>query len=136
MERRRALVVAGTVTATLAMAGTAMAVNLGLLGSSSDSVGDLTATDVQPVAEVRSNSARPRIRVVVQDVPVAAGTNGGGSSTGSAESDRTSSEPAPTPIFDDHSDDGFDDDGFDDDAGGDDHADDGAADPEDPADDD
>ncbi len=137
MERRRALVVAGTVTATLAMAGTAMAVNLGLLGSSSDSVGDLTATDVQPVAEVRSNRpARPRIRVVVQDVPVAAGTNGGGSSTGSVESDRISSDPAPTPTFDDYSDDGFDDDGFDDDAGGDDHPDDGADDPEDPADDD
>lgn len=135
MERRRALVVAGTVTATLAMAGTAMAVNLGLLGSSSDSVGDLTATDVQPVAEVRSNRpARPRVRVVVQDVPVAAGTDGGGSSTGSVESDRTASDPAPTatPTADDYSDD----DGFDDDAGGDDHADDGAEDPEEPADDD
>ncbi|HEY8060150.1 MAG TPA: hypothetical protein VID94_15410, partial [Acidimicrobiales bacterium] len=84
MERRRALVVAGTVTATLAMAGTAMAVNLGLLDSSNDSVGDLTATDVQPVAEVHANRpARPRVRVVVQDVPVPAGTNGGSSSTSS-----------------------------------------------------
>ncbi|HEY5699970.1 MAG TPA: hypothetical protein VIT01_20875 [Acidimicrobiales bacterium] len=135
MERRRALVVAGTVTATLAMAGTAMAVNLGLLGSSSDSVGDLTATDVQPVAEVRSNRpAKPRVRIVVQDVPVAATNGGGNSSTGSVESDRTSSDPAPTtaPTVDDYSDD----DGFDVDVSDDDHSDDGAEDPEDPADDD
>lgn len=135
MERRRALVVAGTVTATLAMAGTAMAVNLGLLGSSNDSVGDLTATDVQPVAEVRSNRpAKPRVRIVIQDVPVAATSGGGNSSTGSVESGRTASDPAPTTAGtdDDHSDD----DGFDDDVSDDDHPGDGAEDPEDPADDD
>jgi len=135
MERRRALVVAGTVTATLAMAGTAMAVNLGLLGSSSDSVGDLTATDVQPVAEVRSNRpVKPRVRIVVQDVPVAATYGGANGSTGSVESDRTSSDPAPTtaPTVDDYGDD----DGFDLDVSDDDHPDDGAEDPEDPADDD
>lgn len=74
MERRRALVVAGTMTATLAMAGTAMAVNMGLLGSDSDSVGNLTATEIQPTAqrETRPTAAQrtPRVRVVVQDIPV------------------------------------------------------------------
>ena len=97
MERRRALVVAGTMTATLAMAGTAMAVNMGLLGSDSDSVGNLTATEIQPAAqrEARPTAAQrtPRVRVVVQDIPVA--TAGAGSSTGTVESGGDDA-PAPT----------------------------------------
>jgi len=129
MERRRALVVAGTVTATLAMAGTAMAVNLGLLGSGSDPVGDLTATDVQPAADHRPAHRQPRVRVVIQDIPVGAG--GGGSSTGSVESSDADAPtatptpaPTPAPTYDDPSDDTFDD-----------RSDDHAEDPEEPADD-
>ena len=57
MERRRALVVAGTMTASLAMAGTAMAVNMGLFSSDSDPVGDLTATEIQPAAPARARPA-------------------------------------------------------------------------------
>ena len=59
MDRRRALVVAGTLTASLAMAGTAMAVNLGLLGADSDPVGDLTPTAVQPAAQRETASTVP-----------------------------------------------------------------------------
>lgn len=133
MERRRALVVAGTMTATLAMAGTAMAVNMGLLGSDSDPVGDLTATEIQPAAqrEAAPSAAErePRVRVVVQDIPVA---TGGGTSSGSVESgDDSVTGPAPTTPpappgddddgYDDPDDDGYDgyddddDDGYDDD---------------------
>jgi len=136
MERRRALVVAGTMTATLAMAGTAMAVNMGLLGSDTDPVGDLTATEIQPAAQREAGPTaaqrEPRVRVVVQDIPIA---TGGGTSTGAVESgDDSVTGPAPTtppaPYVDD--DDGYDDDdsyddsdddGYDDDGGddGDDH---------------
>ncbi len=142
MERRRALVVAGTMTATLAMAGTAMAVNMGLLGSDSDSVGNLTATEIQPTAqrEARPTAAQrtPRVRVVVQDIPVAAGggTAGGGSYTGTVESGGGDYTPAPTaapapnptaPYVDDDDDDSS----YDDDGGGDHGDDDGAEDPSD-----
>jgi len=126
MERRRALVVAGTMTATLAMAGTAMAVNMGLLGSDRDPVGDLTATEIQPAAqrEARPTATErtPRVRVVVQDIPVAAsGGNGGGTYSGTVESGddyapapAAAPAPAPTapyvddddgPSYDDHGDD-------------------------------
>jgi hypothetical protein len=50
MDRRRALVVAGTLAGTLALAAGAMAVNLGLLSADRDPVGDLTPTQVQPAA--------------------------------------------------------------------------------------
>lgn len=125
MERRRALVVAGTMTATLAMAGTAMAVNMGLLGSDTDPVGDLTATEIQPAAQREAGPTaaqrEPRVRVVVQDIPVA---TGGGGSVESGDDSVTGSAPAPpAPYVDD--DDDYDDDGgyddSDDDDGGDDH---------------
>lgn len=140
MERRRALVVAGTMTATLAMAGTAMAVNMGLLGSDSDPVGDLTATEIQPAPQRASDrtpaNQKPRVRVIVQDIPVAAGGSGGGTSTGTVESSGGSTPapaPAPAPSGDD--DDGYDD--SDDDHGyDDDDDDDGGSDDSDDHDDD
>jgi hypothetical protein len=101
MERRRALVVAGTLAVTLATAGTAMAVNLGLLGADSDSVGDLTVTDLQPAA-VSEDPGPPTTRVIIQDIPVPGGS--GTSSSGS-----TPGTVKPTTSFDDSSDD-FDDD--------------------------
>ena len=137
MERRRALVVAGTMTATLAMAGTAMAVNMGLLSSNSDPVGDLTATEIQPAAQRGPAQREPRVRVVVQDIPIA---TGGGASTGSVESsDSPAPAPAPAPYvdddsYDDHADDSYDDDSDDDHA--DDHADEDSDDSVDEPDDD
>ncbi len=131
MERRRALVVAGTMTATLAMAGTAMAVNMGLLGSDSDPVGDLTATEIQPAAQREPGPTaaerEPRVRVVVQEIPVATGGGSGGTSTGSVESGDDSTPtaapgpapaPPPAPYVDDDDDD---DSSYDDDDGADDH---------------
>jgi hypothetical protein len=124
MERRRALVVAGTLSASLALAGTAMAVNLGLLGADADPVGDLQPT-VQPVAAERPERParqRPRVRVIVQDIPVAAGgsssaaggtsagTPSGTTSTASA-APATASTAGPAPTYsDDHDDSGYDDD--------------------------
>ncbi len=100
MERRRALVVAGTMTATLAMAGTAMAVNLGLLGTDSDPVGNLSATDIQPAAEQATpDRPEPRVRVIVQDIPV--GGSSGSSSAGVEQSD--ASVPTATAASDDDS---------------------------------
>lgn len=155
MERRRALVVAGTLTATLAMAGTAMAVNLGLLASDADTVGNLSATELQPATERQPDRVRPhrrpRVRVIVQDIPVAAGGasagSGGSWSSGAVESSgapaptsAASSAPAPaaSPTVDPApapppapAPGGGDDDGYDDDHG-DDHGDDHAEDPEDP----
>jgi hypothetical protein len=145
MQRRRALVVAGTLTAALALAGGAMAANLGLLGSGTSPVG---AATVQPAAAERPHRAarqRPRVRVIVQDVPVAGGgsTASGPTQYASAESAAPSVAPAPAPVVpapatpvvdddgpdDDHGDDAFDD-GHDDDQP-DDHGDDGVEEPDD-----
>lgn len=108
MERRQALVVAGTLTATLAMAGTAMAVNLGLLGADSDPVGDLTPAEVQPTAQ-RGNGQDPEVRVIVQDIPVPAGTGSAGGSSSGGATVESAPDPAPAPIVDDSDDDGYDD---------------------------
>jgi len=122
MERRRALVVAGTLTATVALAGGAMAANLGLLGSDAGAVGDLDATTLQPAAERPERPARqrPRVRVIVQDIPVAGGGSAA-SAGGSAGSAAPSAVPAPAPVVpqpaattyvdDDHGEDGYDDHG-------------------------
>lgn len=143
MERRRALVVAGTMTATLAMAGTAMAVNMGLLGADSDPVGDLTATEIQPAAqrEPRPTAAErePRVRVVVQDIPVATGGGSGGTYAGGVESGddyapAPAAAPAPAPYVDDDDDDDSYDDG--DDSYDDEGADDSVDEPDDLGDDD
>lgn len=102
MQRRRALVVAGTMAATLTMAGTAMAVNLGLLGSTQDQVGRLSPTEVRAAAEERPQRAHrqrsPRVRVIVQDIPVAGGAGGSGGSGGVTESAPAPAPAAPTPV--------------------------------------
>lgn len=102
MQRRRALVVAGTMAATLTMAGTAMAVNLGLLGSTQDQVGRLSPTEVRAAAEERPQRAHrqrpPRVRVIVQDIPVAGGAGGSGGSGGVTESAAAPAAPAATPV--------------------------------------
>lgn len=85
MERRRALVVAGTMTATLAMAGTAMAVNLGLLSSDHDPVGDLTATEIQPAAQREADPTGSGVRIILRDIPVEADATG--SSIGDVDDD-------------------------------------------------
>ena len=121
MERRRALVVAGTLTATLAMAGTAMAVNLGLLGDDGDAVGDLTPTAVQAPT---TTTAEPRVRVVVQDIPVPGGGSGAqpGAAVGAGPAAATASPGSSPAVVEDHGGDdgghsGGDDDVFDDDRG-------------------
>jgi hypothetical protein len=48
MERRGALVAAGTLAASLVLAGGALAMNLGLLGAGQQPVGHLSPTAVQP----------------------------------------------------------------------------------------
>jgi hypothetical protein len=73
MERRRALVIAGTLAATVTMAGSALAVNLGLLGTSEAEVGNLDATEIQ-ASDGGPSQPKPQVRVIVQDVPVSGGT--------------------------------------------------------------
>lgn len=51
MERRKALVVAGTVAGTLAAAGSALALNLGVLASADEPAGQLDVVEVPQLAD-------------------------------------------------------------------------------------
>lgn len=60
MQRRRALVVAATVAASLTLAGGAAAANLGLLRADHDPVGNLSVTDLVPAAQARPTTTVDR----------------------------------------------------------------------------
>lgn len=51
MERRKALVVAGTIVGTLAAAGSALALNLGVLASADEPAGQLDLVEVPQLAD-------------------------------------------------------------------------------------
>jgi hypothetical protein len=68
MERNKALVVAGTVTASILAAAGAFAAALGLFGTASANVGQLDATTVTTLDALVQE---PGVTVVYEDVPVA-----------------------------------------------------------------
>jgi hypothetical protein len=90
MERRKALVVAGTLTASMAMAGGALAANMGLLGSAGADVGKLDANSVSDL-QGPVTTLGPDVTVIVQDIPAAAST------AGSTSGSYVAPAPAPAP---------------------------------------
>lgn len=98
MERRKALVIAGTVTASLAMAGGALAANMGLLGSAGADVGKLDANNVSQLQSPDTTATGPDVTVIVQDVPVpATGGTGSGVSAGSGSNSSVGSTSGSAP---------------------------------------
>ena len=86
MERRKALVVAGTMTATLAMAGGALAANMGLLQRADAEVGKLDASTVSQLegSTTTTTEPEPEVTIIVQDVPVGGGAASAPAGAGSA----------------------------------------------------
>jgi hypothetical protein len=93
MDRRKAVVIAGTATASLAMATGAFAANMGLLNSAGADVGKLDATNVADLESQTTSTTEPPpdVTIIVQDIPVA------GSGSTAPVATPAPAPPAPAP---------------------------------------
>ena len=107
VERRKALAIAGTATATLAAAGVAMAANFGLLGfaDSPGPVGKLDAENVSQLLDATPSTVAgdpttttttlpPDVQVVYEDIPVPVPAGGSAQATPPAAASGGTATPA------------------------------------------